>query len=148
MCFHQQKTRIMLQWRGKGNFFSKEMKKICHQSWWWRSTKNANRFKIGKLVERRHSERTCLALLPCHFQVQILGTKNGSCAAGTPPASQGGWIFGISVFHHCGWHHEGQVRDRASLYWCFSNPNCNFFCSGRRTPPSPPSTPSWTSSCG
>ena len=100
------------------------------------------------VVERRHSERTCLALLPCHFQVQILGTKNGSCAAGTPPASQGGWIFGISVFHHCGWHHEGQVRDRASLYWCFSNPNCDFFCSGRRTPPSPPSTPSWTSSCG
>ena len=99
-------------------------------------------------VERRHSERTCLALLPCHFQVQILGTKNGSCAAGTPPASQGGWIFGISVFHHCGWHHEGQVRDRASLYWCFSNPNCDFFCSRRRTPPSPPSTPSWTSSCG
>ena len=88
-------------------------------------------------------ERTCLALpLPCHFSSSDSGHKNGSCAAGTPPASQGGWIFGISVFHHCGWHHEGQVRDGASLYWCFSNPNCDFFCSRRRTPPSPPSTPS------
>ena len=48
MSFHQQKARIMLQWRGKVNFFSKEMKKICHQSWWWRSARNAIRFKMRK----------------------------------------------------------------------------------------------------
>ena len=35
-------------WRGRDNFFSKEMKKICHQSWWWRSARNAIRFKMRK----------------------------------------------------------------------------------------------------
>ena len=87
---------------------------------------------------------------PAIFQVQILGTKNGSCAVRASPASQGDWIVSISILHHCGRRHEGQLWDPACLYWFFPSksnfdPNCDFYCFRRRTPPS---SPSWTSSCG
>ena len=55
-----------------------------------------------------------------------------------PPASQ----EGITFLHHCacGQHHQGQVRERACLYWFFprksnSNPICGFYCSRRRSSP-------------
>ena len=88
-----------------------------------------------------------------HFKVQILGPKNGSRAAESPSASQGGWVFSIAILHHCGRDLEGQVRDRPCLHQfspCKFNPNCDHdhSCSRRRSPPPPTSTPSWTSSCG